>query len=102
MNATDIITAIDKHTKTAGAKYYNDFYIGISDNDQIIFTKHKVKKDKDWWIIASADTKEVASEVKKHYLDLGMDGDKNSNQSNFSIIYCYKITPFTIEKTDAE
>lgn len=93
-----IVKEIDKHLSISGKRYYSDFYVGITKNiEQRLFGDHNVSKDNSWWIYRTAETNEIARAVEKHYLDLGMRGGPGGGDNDSCIVYCYAVTPTTIE-----
>ena len=90
MSKDDIINAIDEHLTKSIKKYYSDFYIGITDNiEERLFGYHQVRKNSDWWIHCHADSEEIAREIEKHYLELGMDGGTGGGSGDGNTIYFY-------------
>ena len=76
MTKDAIINDIEKHLSDSVKQYYRDFYVGITnDVNRRLFTDHNVDKDNDWWIYCKADSEEIARDVEKYYLELGMKGD---------------------------
>ena len=97
-NYETIINEINAHLLRSGRRYYSDFYIGITkDVEQRLFGDHNVSKDNSWWIYRTAETNEIARAVEKHYLDLGMRGGSGGGDNNSRIVYCYAVTPTTVE-----
>ena len=95
-----IVHDFDSHIRKSGCQYYNEFYIGITnDVDTRLFGQHRVNKDKQWWIFSPADNEEIARDVEKHYLEFGMKGGPGggSGKGDSKIVYCYVITPYTVE-----
>lgn len=93
-----IINKIDNHLKVGGGQFYQDFYVGITnDPERRLFKEHKVLKDNAWWIYSKADTSDIAKEVEKHYLELGLRGGTGGGDNDATFVYCYRVTPFTIE-----
>ncbi len=94
----NIIERIDEHLKNSGRRYYSDFYIGITnDPERRLFDEHNVKKDYMWWIYSKADNIEIARKVEKHYLDKGMRGGDGGGDDTSVYVYCYTVSPTTIE-----
>lgn len=93
-----IVTEMQEHLARSGKKYYSDFYIGITnDVERRMFQEHNVPKDKNWWIYRTAQSAEEARKVEAHFLKLGMRGDKGGGDSTSNIVYCYAVSPTTIE-----
>ena len=92
-----IIKDIDEHLQKSGRSYYSDFYIGISnDARNRLFKEHHVKENS-WWIYRTADSSDVAREVEKYYLELGMRGNAGGGDASATMVYCYAVTPTTTE-----
>ena len=93
-----IVSEIDRHLSLSGKQYYSDFYIGITQNvEQRLFHEHNVSKENSWWIYRTAINDEIARQVERHYLDLGMRGGPGGGDGNSKIVYCYVVTPTTVE-----
>ena len=76
MTKDAIINDLEKHLSDSVKQYYRDFYVGITnDENRCLFTDHNVDKDNDWWIYCKADSEEIARDVEKYYLEIGMKGD---------------------------
>lgn len=91
-----IIGDIDRHLKDSGKQYYSEFYVGVSKNaPKQMLERHHVRRDGSWWIYRTAASQKVAREIEKHYLDLGMRGNQNSDEGN--MVYTYEITATTAE-----
>ena len=98
MTSQQIIADINKHLQYSNKAYYSDFYIGITnDVGRRLFgaSEHNVNKDDNWWIFRVADSKEIAEEVEKHYIDLGMKGAQGGGKTDTTYVYCYEITQDT-------
>ena len=100
-NFQTIINEIDKHLETSGKRYFNEFFIGISkDAASDLFNKHYVKQDENWWIYRTAETHEIAQEIKEYYAEKGMrnNPDEAKDDENAIQVYCYAVTPITTER----
>ena len=100
MTKQAIIKDIDAHLGRSNKQYYNQFYIGITnDVKSRLFGDHKVPRENHWWIYRYADTEEIAREVEKHYLNLGMQGASGGGTGNNDVkyVYCYAIANYTVE-----
>ena len=91
MTKKDIISAItdyvNKNWPSNATK--KSFYIGIANNaEDRLFTDHSVDKDKDIWIYCPADTEQIARDVEKYFLDLGLDGGTGGGK-NINYVYCF-------------
>ena len=92
-----IIKDINEHLQKSGRSYYSDFYIGISsDARNRLFKEHHVKENS-WWIYRTAEDSETARKVEKYFLDKGMRGDNGGGNESSNIVYCYAVSPTTIE-----
>ena len=93
-----IVSEIDEHLAKSGRRYYSDFYIGITNNvERRLFTEHNVSKDTSWWIYRTAIDSDTARRVEKYYLKLGMRGDDGGGNDESNIVYCYAVSPTTID-----
>lgn len=93
----EIVNKIDEHLRKSGKRYYSEFYIGVSQNAvKRLFEEHHVDKENSWWIYTTAISSEVARQVKKHFLDLGMRGGTDVDYKS-KMVYCYVVTPTTTE-----
>lgn len=92
MNEQDIIAKIDEKVKrtTIGgehpplSKKYPEWYIGITNDPEKRRAWHETEKGKKkvkLWEDWQADSKDIASRVEKHFLDLGMDGGEGGSES---------------------
>ncbi len=100
MTVQEIIKAIDDYIGKCGCHYYKDLYIGITNEpERRLFEEHRVDKEHDFWLYAQCDSEDVSREVEAHYLDLGMRGGKGGGAGDGSsqYVYCYVVTPNTIE-----
>ncbi|MBQ6741430.1 MAG: hypothetical protein IJR04_02450 [Bacteroidales bacterium] len=91
-----IIRDIDSHLNVSGHGSYSDFFIGITHDIQESFNKHYVRQNS-WWIYRRAISHEVAEQVLKHYLDKRMRGEGYTYLDEADIVYCYEVTPLTLE-----
>ena len=94
----EIVNKIDEHLRKSGKRYYSEFYIGVSQNAvKRLFEEHHVDKENSWWIYTTAISSEVARQVEKHYLDLGMRGGTGGGDDKSKMVYCYVVTSTTTE-----
>lgn len=99
MTYNEIIAAIDGHLGKSSKQYYSNFYVGISDDiDERLHGFHKVPKQGRWFRWCPVDTVDIASNVEKHYLALGMDGGPGGGDDDTFYVYCYEIGPDTKER----
>ena len=93
-----IVNDINDHLSKSGKRYYSDFYIGIT-NDVVhrLFREHNVAKEKAWWIYRTAINSDTAREVEDYFLKKGMRGDNGGGNDASNIVYCYAVSPTTIE-----
>lgn len=93
-----IIDEINAHLSKSGRRFYSDFYIGITDDiERRMFTEHNVKKEKSWWIYRTAINTDIARKIEKYFLEKGMRGDNGGGNDSSNIVYCYAVSPTTIE-----
>ena len=98
MSYNEIINKIDSHLAKSGKRYYSEFYIGISRNARKrLFEEHHVDMEASWWIYITADSADIAREVEKHYINLGMRGGDGGGDDTSNMVYCYVVTPTTTE-----
>ena len=94
----EIVNKIDEHLRKSGKRYYSEFYIGVSQNAvKRLFEEHHVDKENSWWIYTTAISSEVARQVEKHFLDLGMRGGTGGGDYKSKMVYCYVVTSTTTE-----
>ena len=94
----EIVNKIDEHLSKSGKHYYSEFYIGVSQNAvKRLFEEHHVDKENSWWIYTTAISSEVARQVEKHFLDLGMRGGTGGGDDKSKMVYCYVVTSTTTE-----
>lgn len=93
-----IIDDINTHLSKSGKRYYSDFYIGITnDVERRMFTEHNVAKEKSWWIYRTATNSEIAHDVEDYFLKKGMRGGSEGGNEESNIVYCYAVSPTTVE-----
>lgn len=89
---------IEAHLSKSGRRYYSDFYIGITDNvERRMFKEHNVPREKTWWIYRTATNSDIAREVENYFLKKGMRGDNGGGNDKSNIVYCYAVSPTTVE-----
>jgi len=91
MTKNDIINEITDYINSSCPNNtpYSQLYIGIAnDGEDRVFNDHCVDKDKDVWIICPSDTEQIARDVEKHFLNLGMDGGTGGGK-NINYVYCF-------------
>lgn len=99
MTYEKIITEINQHLGKSDKEYYQDYYVGITnDVDERLFGFHQVPKLGHWFIYCPADTDEIARNVEKYFLELGMDGGVGGGTAESKIVYCYEKSPKTKER----
>ena len=99
MNELMIRQAIDSHLGRSRKEYYNDFYIGITDNiEERLFGFHKVPREGHWYIWRPADSAETARKIERYYLAKGMDGDTGGGDGDTRYVYCYEIKKGTTKE----
>lgn len=93
-----IVNEINEHLSKSGKRYFSDFYIGITnDVERRMFGEHNVSKEKGWWIYRTATDSETAREIESLFLERGMRGDTGGGNEASNIVYCYAVSPTTIE-----
>lgn len=96
--AQQIANDIDAHLAKSNAKYFSNFYIGITnDIERRLFGEHNVPKKGHWFIYREATNDEHARSVEKHYLDKGMKGGDGGGDNSSTYVYCYEISNSTKE-----
>jgi len=96
--AQEIVNEIEAHLAKSSAKYFSDFYIGITnDINRRLFGEHNVPKSGHWFIYAQAINDEHSRAVEKHYLDKGMKGGDGGGDNTCVFVYCYEISSETVE-----
>ena len=94
----EIINRIDEHLTKSGREYYSDFFVGITnDINKVLFHKHHVSYDRGWWAYMTANSPDEAYKVWTHYKNMGMRSSKVNHEDGSSIVYCYAVTPYTVE-----
>lgn len=79
---------------------YNGWYSGVTNNpEQRIFQQHKVNRVYDPWAYYPCTNAPVARDVEQHLLNLGMQGDVGGGDNQSLVVYVYKITDHSQEKT---
>ena len=98
-SAKQIIADIDAHLSKSSAKYYKDFYVGITEDiNERLFDFHQVPKKSHWYIYREATSDKESRAVEKHYLDKGMDGGDGGGDDDAVYVYCYRISNETKER----
>lgn len=74
-------------------KEFPDCYVGvISDNDPRLFENHNTIP-KENFLYEKAVSVDVARELKKKFIDLGMKGTPGEGGENSTVVYVYKTNP---------
>lgn len=94
----EIICNINEHISVSGHNSYEDFYIGITSCPEKRFLEHKVNINDSWSITMPAIDSETARKVEKYFLCRGMNGGDGGGNDDSIYVYCYIITPATIDK----
>lgn len=98
MSSQEIIQEIESHLTKSPKQYYNDFYIGITnDIDRRLFGEHNVPKQGYWRIHRSAKNDVYARNAEKYFLDKGMQGGIGGGGSDCTWGYCYEISNQIVE-----
>ncbi len=98
----EVIADIVAHIKNCGGTL-PEWYCGITnDIDERLFGDHNVSKTKDAdayadWIYRGCKNKAVAQSVEKAFLDAMCKGGTGGGASDSSIVYAYRIRPYTVE-----
>jgi len=93
----EIIDEIKVHIESEKGPF-NTWYIGITnDANRRLFeeNEHNVSKENGWWIYRSSGTKEIAQDIEKYFLELGLKGGTGGGTEDSIIVYAYKITEDT-------
>ena len=99
MENKKILQLFNNHLISSGRRFYSDFFIGVTDDvDKCLFEDHMVHKGNSWYIYAPASSHENALAVRKHYHDLGMRTSRRRTSKSSTMVYCYGVSPYTIEK----
>ena len=91
----DIIPAINNFAKQSSKSYYDEFYIGITNDPQRRLAEHNVDPHTGRFVWYEATNKTTAQTVEEYFLSKGMKGDTGGGQLNSTYVYCYEITPYT-------
>lgn len=92
----EIIANFNAHLKKSKKEYWQDFYVGITnDIERRLFSEHNVTRKGTWWIYREAIDKDTAQAVEEYYLAKGMRGDTGGGTDDSSFVYCYEITSNT-------
>lgn len=95
----EIIRFFDEHLSKSGKKYYSEFYIGITnDIERRLFHEHNVQKEGMWWAYSTAMTKQDAEYIEQYYQNKGMRGNSGGGTPESKIVYCYAVTPTTVDR----
>lgn len=95
----EIIEKVDQHLNKSGKNYYSEFYIGITNEpERRLFNEHGVSKEESWWIYIPANNAATARKVEQYYLNKGMRGGNGGGNDNSIFVYCYIVTPTTVDK----
>jgi hypothetical protein len=98
LTASQIVEAIKEHTRKSGAKYWSEWYAGItSDIDQRLHGDHKVPEKDFWYIWREAISSQAARDAEAELLKLGYKGGSGGGDDDSTFVYAYKITSITRE-----
>ena len=76
---------------------YSECYIGItSDVDSQIFNNHNVSEENGHWIYRPTQSRAVALEIERRFLNAGMDGGEEGHDYDSTIVYAYRKSLSTI------
>ena len=92
-----IVAEMENRLAMTAKQYYSEFYIGITDDIERSLEEHALSKGWNWYISQTAVDTDTARRVEKYFLDKGMRGKKKEKDKHSTIVYCYAVTPLTIE-----
>ena len=99
MDKNRILQLFNSYLSRSGRKFYSDFFIGVTDDvDKSLFEEHLVPRDNSCYIYVPANTHENALAVKNYYRNLGMRTSNRRTSQSSKMVYCYGVSPYTIEK----
>lgn len=99
--AQEIVNDIDEHLTKSRAKFFSNFYIGITnDINRRLFGEHNVAKSGHWYIYRQAIDDEHSRAVEKYYLAKGMKGGDGGGDNTCIYVYCYEISSVTIKSNE--
>lgn len=118
----EALRKIDYRISLSAREQYSDFFIGtaasLEEAFYKLFAEHHVLWDRGWWICLPTESSQDAQQIKEHYVRLGMRyrdspltirrnhklrydylyrKQRNNKGSNRPVVYCYAVTPLTIE-----
>lgn len=74
-------------------KEFSDCYVGlISDNDPRLFENHNAVTNRNF-LYEKAASVDIARELKKKFIDLGMKGTPGEGGENSTVVFVYKTNP---------
>lgn len=92
----EIISDFEDHIKKSGSRYYNEWYVGVTEDvESRLFDDHNVSRNNHWWIYRKATSASVAREVEQHFLDKGTDGGAGGGDEDATFVYGYKKEAIT-------
>lgn len=98
MDKKKILSVFEEHLKNSGKQHYSDFFIGVTDDvNKSLFKEHLVPQKGSWYIYAPADVPQDAISIEKHFRKLGMRTSSKRSSGDSSTIYCYAVSPHTVE-----
>jgi len=101
MTKQEIISKINSFMRSYTDSKRNLFYIGItSDIETRLFGAHKVEETTNEYVYYRANSEEIAREVEKEFLELGLDGGDGGGTGNndVDIVYCFRKMFYTNPK----
>lgn len=97
MARNEIVSEIINYFGLTQGTNFSNYYVGITnDVERRLFHEHNVS-EKGAWIYCIADSKSIAQNVEKFFLNLGMAGDTGGGMPDTTVVYCYLITNDTNE-----
>lgn len=98
LTAQQIVNDIEAHLAKSTARYFSDFYIGITnDINRRLFSEHNVARNGHWYIYREALNDKYARSVENHYIQKGMKGGDGGGNHISTFVYCYEISSSTNE-----
>lgn len=84
---TEIIIELENYLRGSDL---SKWFIGITENvQQSLFEENSVSRRWDDWIIKTASSKKIATEIMEHFLGKGLKRCNDNNNINSIFIYAY-------------
>lgn len=69
-----------------------EWYVGLASNiRKKLFEEHKISEENGRWIYQTLANKEIAKEIKQHFVSLGLKSEDSNDDQSGNIIFIYKI-----------